>query len=241
MVSSQALEALQQAATGWRRREVLADADPLAVERSRLLAWLEERHDLGEPVAFDPLPPRDVLAHPFPAGAPVLLAGDPDPWFVRMPRWSSSAFPQRWLPLEPTEAHLSRQSPQALLWHDDRAERRHRCGAAALLRIAADGEAAALTRILERRGLPAAAALVRRHADSDGLYEIASGGVPRELPSPRRLLRAAFADRPEELIWLAELAAPADWSSGPGGLEVPRGEARLPQQPSIPPPWLKML
>lgn len=218
----------------------MADADPLAVERSRLLAWLDERHDLGEPVAFDPFPPGDVLARAFPAGAPIRLADDPDLWFVRMPL--RSAYPQRWLALEPTEAHLSRQSPQALLWSDDLAERRFRCGAAALLRFAADGDAAALTAILERRGLPAAAALVRRHADSDGLYEFASGGVPRELPSPRRLLRAAFADRPEELTWLDELAESAvDWSSGPGGLEVPRGEARLPQQPSIPPPWLLKL
>lgn len=214
----------------------MADASPLATERARLLAWLEERHDLREPLEFA----RLAFAQPLPAGQRLLMPGDPEPWFVRMPL--RFAFPQRWLSLTPGDAHLTRVSPQGLLWAEERADRRFLCGAAALLRFAADGDADALIQILERRSLPAAAALVRRHADSDGLYEHGSGAVPRELPSPRRLLRAAFADRPVELSWLDELAEGGDdWSSGPGGLEVPRGEARLPGQPSVPPAWLSKL
>lgn len=228
----EAFAALQQAALGWRRREVLGS--PLQQQHRRLLAWLEARYDLEEPVPFD----RLALAHPQPAGRRLLMPGDPDPWHVRLRLHTS--MPAAWLPLQPLDGiHISRTNPVELLWHAEAPERKNHCGALVLLQAAAAGEASALAAILRRLDWPAAAALVERLADGDNLYEFGSGAVPREAPSPRRLLEAAFADRPQELAWLQHLADGGDhWDSGPAGQPVPRGEARLPGHQSPLPHWI---
>lgn len=238
MPPSTALEALRAAAAGFRRRSAMAGESPLAVEISRLMAWLDAGHHLLEPIPYEQID----LTQPLPAGQRVLLAGDKQAWHVRMPGAGSSALPQRWSP-QPSDRHLTRQCPQELVWHPDRAERRHRCGALATLRFAASGDGDSLIRVLQWRDMPAAAALVRRYVeqDSDRFYALASGGVPREAPSPARLLAAAFADRPEETAWLRELCAPDDWDSGPGGLPVPRGQAVLPGQSPAPATWISLL
>jgi len=233
--NSQALEALQQAATGWRRREALAS--PLDVQRGRLLAWIEQRDDQREPIAFEAL----KLSEALPAGLPLLLPNDPVPWFTRLRL--HYAIPAAWLPPAPVDGiHISRTAPQSLLWAEDREMRRFHCGALAFLRDAAGGSGPELAWILRQTGWPAAAALVERHLDEDGLYERGAGKVPAELPSPRRLLLAAFGDRPRELQWIRELCDGADdWDSGSAALPVPRGEALLPGQAPTPPAWLEML
>lgn len=234
-MASEALESLREAAQGWRRRQALEM--PLQVQARRLLAWLESRPDEEPPTPFE----RVDLASPLPAGVRLLLPGDPAPWFTRLRL--HSPVQRDWLPREPREGvHLSRQNPCALIWADDHETRRHHCGALALLQAAAAGDAEALALILKRLGLPAAAALVEKLADGDGIYEHASGGVPRQYPSPRRLLREAFADRPEELRWIEELCDGGDdWDSGPEALPVPRGEALLPGQSPSAPEWLSKL
>ena len=232
---SEALQALQEAAASWRRRQAVEM--PLQVQARRLLAWLESRPDLEEPTPFE----RVDLASPLPAGVRLLLPGDPVPWFTRLRL--HSPVQRDWIPREPREGtHISRQNPCALIWAEDHETRRHHCGALALLRAAAAGDAEALVPILNRMGLPAAAALVEKLADEDALYEHGSGKVPRRYPSPRRLLREAFADRPQELRWIEELCDGADhWDSGPEALPVPRGEALLPGQTPRAPEWLNKL
>jgi hypothetical protein len=231
-LNREALEALQQAAHGWRRREALAS--PLETQRSRLLAWVNSRPDLEEPTPFD----RLALASPLPAGLRVLMPGDPDPWHLRLRL--HAPLMATWLPLHPLEGiHISRVSPISLLWSEEPAERAMHCGALALLRNAAGGSGTNLGWILNQLGWPAAAALVKQYQDEDEIYEVGAGRVPTQLPSPRRLLRAAFADRPRELTWLDELCDGGDnWDSGPGALPVPRGEALLPGQQVMPPAWI---
>ncbi len=231
----QALEALQLAASSWRRREALAS--PLEVQRSRLIAWVESRPDQEEPVPFD----RLALESPLPAGLPLLLPGDPDPWFVKLRL--HSAVQADWLPLQPLDGiHISRINPIGLLWAEDKGARAAQCGALALLRDAAAGDATALCWILRQTGWPAAAALVEAQADDDGIYEMCAGRVPARCPSPRRLLLAAFGDRPRELEWIQELCDGADdWDSGPEALPVPRLDARLPGDQLMPPNWIAKL
>lgn len=233
--NSQALQALQLAAGSWRRREALSS--PLEVQRSRLIAWVDSRPDLEEPVAFD----RLALASPLPAGLPLLLPGDPLPWFVKL-RLHHPVM-AAWLPLQPLDGvHITRQNPIALIWDEEKAHRRAHCGALALLRDAAAGSGPALAWILSKTGWPAAAALVEQLQDEDALYEVGAGLVPKEAPSPRRLLLAAFGERPRELSWISELADGAeDWDSGPGALPVPRGEALRPGQAPMPPNWIDKL
>jgi hypothetical protein len=148
-----------------------------------------------------------------------------------------------WLPLHPRDgAHVSRQSPIQLLWDEEKANRRAHCGALALLRDAAAGSGPALAWILKQLVGGAAAALVEQLQDDDALYECGAGLVPMEAPSPRRLLLAAFGDRPRELSWISELADGAeDWDSGPGALPVPRGEALRPGEAPMPPDWINKL
>lgn len=234
--NSQALEALQLAASSWRRREALSS--PLEVQRSRLIAWVESRPDLEEPVPFD----RLALSSPLPAGLPLLMPGDPLRWHVKL-RLHHPVM-AAWLPLQPLEGvHVSRQSPIELLWEEEKAYRRAHCGALALLRDAAAGSGPALASILKKTGWPAAAALVERHWDEDQIYEIGAGSqVTAAMPSPRRLLQAAFGDRPRELSWLAELCDGGEhWDSGPGAIPVPRGEALRPGQVPMPPNWIEKL
>lgn len=232
MARSDALDALRLAADGWRRREALLT--PLQQEARTLLAWLEERPDLEPPLVLAGLDPA-VLARPQPAGRRVVLDGAQ--LFARMPL--HAALPRRWLPLAPDHRHLSEQNPVLLLWQDDRAQRLQRCTALALLRHAAAGDAPSLVRILEAKGWPAAAALVTGHADDDSLYVHGSGGVPRELPSPRRMLQAALADDPQALQWLEELAEGGDhWDSGPAAVAVPRELAALPGQRTTVNEWI---
>lgn len=208
------------------------------MERQRLLAWVEERHDLQEPIAFEGVD----LSQPLQAGTPLLMAGDPTAWHIRMPSAGAAALPQRWIASVPVEGlHITRQSPQELVWHEDPAERRHRCGALAQLRLAAAGDGECLQAILRANGWGAAAALVERLQDDDGIYEHGSGGVPREAPSPRRLLLAAIGHLPDERQWLEELCEPDDWDSGEKAHPVPRGEARLPGQPPAPPTWINLV
>lgn len=227
----EALEALQEAAAGWRRRDALAS--PREAQAARLLAWMNSRPDQGEPVPIDQLD----LSRPQPAGLPLLLPGDPAPWFVRLrlhvPLMAS------WIGRAPRDGiEISRTSPVAVAWHEEPPERANHAGALAMLREAAAG-GPALAQILRSLGWPAAAAVVEKYADEDGIYEVGSGRAPREAPPPRRLLLAAFADRPLELAWLDHLCDGGDdWDSGPAGLPVPRGEALRPGQPPQAPAWL---
>jgi hypothetical protein len=241
-MASEALQALQEAAANWRRRQSIEL--PLQTHARRLLAWLESRPDLEEPISFE----RVDLATPLPAGVRVLLPGQEAPWFTRLRL--HSPMQQDWLPRQPREGiHITRQNPCALIWAEDHATRRHHCGALALVQAAAGADAEALVLILNRMGLPAAAAMVEKLADGIDvpqgkaprsllLYEM----VPRRYPSPRRLLLAAFADRPRELEWIEELCDGAeDWDSGPEALPVPRGEALLPGQSPRAPEWIAKL
>lgn len=232
---SSTLQALQDAAASWRRRDALAS--PQEVQRARLLGWLEQRDDQREPVAFEAL----KLSEALPAGLPLLLPGDPLPWFTKLRL--HCALPAAWLPPAPVDGiHISRVPPQSLLWAEDRETRRFHCGALAFLRDAAAGSGPELAWILRETGWPAAAALVERHQDEDQVYEMGAGRVPVELPSPRRLLLAALGDRLQELQWIEALCDGADdWDSGEGALPVPRGEALLPGQAHPPATWISKL
>jgi len=224
-------EALRAAAANWSRRDAIAT--PEGVQRARLKQWLEDRDDQREPIAFEEVD----LARPLPAGTPLLMEGDPLPWFTKLRL--HCATPAAWLPLQPLAGlHISRVAPQSLLWHPELSERRHRVGAAVQLRAAAAGDAAALACLLDARGCGAAAALVRRLEDGDGAYEHGSGMVPRDCPSPRGLLLAALGE-PEEREWLDELCDGGDdW---PGAGKPPTGEARLPGQQPAAPDWIALV
>jgi len=207
--------ALGEAARSWRRRSVLLT--PLEAEQHRLLSWLQNRPDLRAPVPYEQI---DVTIPQTP-GQRVLLAGCPDPWFVRWPLVGAC-----WLSHEPQEQQLSRINPVELLWADDPAERHVRCGRAACLRAAATGDVACLAHILEHLGWQAAAAMVRRYGDDDGIYECGAGRAPQSLPSPAKLLRTAFAESENslDLTWLEELCAGGEgWDIGDQALPVPRG------------------
>ncbi len=182
-----------------------------------LLAWLHSRPDLQTPIPYEQVD----ASLPQTPGQRVLLATDPEPWFVRWPLVGVC-----WLSREPREQQLSRTNPVELLWADEPAERSAGCGRAAFLRAAAAGEVIFLAHILEHLGWPAAAALVRGYGDDDGLYECGAGLAPRELPSPARLLRTVFSESGNtlDLKWLQELCAGGeDWDSGDHALPVPRG------------------
>jgi len=189
------------------------------MQRAHLIAWLESRPDQREPLPFDQVDRAQQLE----AGRALLLAGDLQPWFVKL-RLHGPVM-KTWLPRQPLGGvHISRQNPIALLWAEEHEIRRHHCGALALLRDAAAGDGTALAWILRQKGWPAAAALVEAKADEDGIYETGAGRVPVKCPSPRRLLLAAFAHRPQELQWIEELCDGAeDWDSGPEALRVPAG------------------
>lgn len=222
-MSPAALQSLSAAAATYRKREALAA--PLEVQRQRLLSWLEARPDLEPPLPFGDL----VLSRSLTAGRVLLLANDPQPWFVKLRGWTAT--PEAWLPLAPFDGiHISRISPVELLWDDHRPTRAAQVGAAVLLREAALGDAGALSWILKATGFQAAAQMVEQLADLDGLYEAGAGGVPLAAPSPRRLLVTAFSSRPRELEWLRELCdGAADWSDPDGGdLPVAQSEARRP-------------
>ena len=213
--SSDAAAALGDAARSWRRRSVVLT--PMQADQHRLLSWLQSRPDLRAPIPYDQI---DTTVPQTP-GLRVLLAGDPEPWFVRWPLVGAC-----WLSREPREQQLSRINPVELLWADEPAERLERCGRAAFLRTAACGEVPFLAHILEQLGWPAAAALVRRYGDDDDLYECGAGRAPRQVPSPARMLRTVFSEsgNPLDLIWLEELCAGGeDWDSGPEAMPVPRG------------------
>ena len=235
MPSPSSLQALRDAAASWRRRDALAS--PQEVQRARLLQWLEQRDDQREPVAFEDLKLSELL----PAGLPLLMPGDPVPWFTKLRL--HCAMPASWLPPTPREGvDITRVPPQSLLWAADRETRRFHCGALAFLRDAAAGSGPALVWILKETGWPAAAALAERYQDEDGIYEQGAGRVPVGLPSPRRLLLAALGDRPPELEWIQELCDGADhWDSGEKALPVPRGEVVLPGQAPTPPTWIDKL
>ena len=212
---SNAAAALGEAARSWRHRSVLLT--PVEAEQHKLLSWLQSRPDLRVPIPHKQI---DVTVPQTP-GQRLLLAGYPEPWFVRWPLVGVS-----WLTREPREQELSRINPVELLWADEPAERHARCGRAAFLRAAATGEVLFLAHILEHLSWHAAAALVRRYGDDDGFYECGAGRAPKELPSPARILRTVFAETGNTLdqIWLKELCAGGeDWDSGDQALPVPRG------------------
>ncbi|MEY3962876.1 MAG: hypothetical protein RLZZ106_131 [Cyanobacteriota bacterium] len=193
-----------------------------------MLAWVEDRPDLGEPLVVDPDDPHQ-LTRPYACGTPVKLPGDTTTYHLKLRLWS--AVPRTWLPLQPELGiHLSTVNPIAdVLWDDDNRVRRLLVRSAATLRYAAAGDAEALAAILNANDLPAAAQLVLDHADGDGAYELAAGStVTKEMPSPRRLLLAC-AHSERDYLMLDEIADGAlAWDSGPAAIEVPRNVARLP-------------
>lgn len=217
---------------GWRRRDALST--PRAVQAARLLAWLNSRPDHGQPITLEALD----LAQPLPAGTPVLLQNDPEVWFTKLRL--HVPVPSAWLPRHPRpDVDISRVSPCALLWHEEAPDRAQRCAELAMLRAAAAGSGPELVTILRNLGWPAAAALVEKHCDEDQLFECGAGRVPIELPSPRKLLQAVFAERELELTWLRELCDGADhWDAGEAALPVPQREAALPGQKAQAPDWL---
>jgi len=212
---SNAAAALGEAARSWRRRSVLLTH--LEAEQHHLLSWIQIRPDRRAPIPYEQI---DTTV-PQPPGLRVLLAGDPEPWFVRWPLVGVC-----WLSREPQEQQLSRINPVELLWADEPNERHALCGRAACLRAAATGDVACLANLLEHLGWQAAAAMVQRYSDDDGIYECGAGRAPQALPSPSRVLRTAFAESGNSLdqIWLEELCAGGeDWDSGDQALLVPRG------------------
>jgi hypothetical protein len=198
------------------------------VERQRLLAWVEARPDLGEPLVVDPGDPHQ-LTRPYACGTPVRLPGDGTTYYLKIRLWH--AVTQTWLPRQhEVGTHLSHTNPIAdVLWDEDPGVRRLLVRSAATLRYAAAGDAEALAAILNANDLPAAAQLVLEHADADGAYELAAGSsVTQGMPSPRRLLLAC-AHSEHDYLMLDEIAdGGLDWDSGPGAVEVPRNVARLP-------------
>ena len=217
----QALLALQEAAGSFRRRQLLCT--PLEAERQLLLEWIEARSDLRDPITPEELP----AGYRATAGQRLLLPGHPEPRYVRLRGWGRPN--PVWLTFD-LEEGTTVTNPVKLLWDEDPATRKAACGAAALLRFAAQGDGPSLVWLLEHTGWPAAAALVRDHWDDDQLYELGSGAVPAHLPSPRRLLQACLRPYEHNLVWLAELCdGGVDWHDPDGrDQEVPRGEARLP-------------
>jgi len=229
---SDALQALQAAATDWRRAGQIATS--LQKAAADLRDWLESRPDELPPAALEDLD----LTHPVTPGRRVVFDGAG--LYVRLRLYAPPSV--AWLQRHPTDKHLTATNPVELLWAPDPAERGYRCGALAFLQAAASGEGPALVQILNRMGLEAAAQLVADHLDSDGLYELGAGMLPPQFPSPRQLLQVAFKGRQQELTWLEEFCDQGgDHWEAPDQMEVPLGREQRAAQGPDPAHWIEKL